>query len=175
MTTLKSIIVALIASATTLPVLAGQDDALYEWARVVEAEPVTRIIRRPINEEVCWQEEVYREVPRYRSRTPVVLGAILGGLIGNQFGSGSGRDAMTFAGVALGSAIAKDNQRRANPQRFYASLEDRCGINTEWKETHQIIGWDVTYEYQGVTYLTRMQDEPGERIQVQVNVEPVQN
>ena len=175
MTTLKSIIVALIASATTLPVLAGQDAARYEWARVVEAEPVTRIIRRPIDKEVCWQEEVYREVPEYRSRVPVVFGVILGGLIGNQFGSGSGRDAMTFAGVALGSAIAKDNQSRANPQHFYASLEDRCAINTQWKETHQVIGWDVTYEYRGVTYLTRMQDEPGDRIQVRVNVEPVQN
>ena len=175
MTRLNSIIVAVIAAAATMPVIADQDAARYEWARVVEANPVTRIIRRPIDKEVCWQEEVYREIPEYRSRTPQIFGAILGGLIGNQFGSGSGRDAMTFAGAALGSAIAKDNQRRIYPRKYYAALEDRCGINTEWKETHQIIGWDVTYEYQGVTYLTRMQDEPGDRIQVQVNVEPVQN
>ena len=175
MTRLSSIIVAVIAAAATLPVFAGQGDARYEWARVVEAEPVTRILRQPVDEKVCWQEEVYREVPQYRSKTPVVLGAILGGLIGNQFGGGSGRDAMTFAGVALGSAIAKDNQRRDNPQHFYASLEDRCGINTEWKEIHQVIGWDVVYEYQGETYMARMQDEPGDRIQVRVDVQPVPN
>jgi len=175
MTTLKSIFIAAIATAAAMPAYAEYEAGSYEWATVVEAEPVIRIIRRPVNEEVCWQEEVYREVPERRAKAPVVFGALLGGLIGNQFGSGHGRDAMTFAGVALGSAIAKDNQRRANPQHFYASLEDRCGINTQWTETEQIIGWDVVYEYQGATYVTRMQDEPGDRIQVQVSVAPVQN
>ena len=82
---------------------------------------------------------------------------------------------MTLAGAALGNAVAKDTQRRNYPKRYYMALEDRCGINTEWRESERIIGWDVSYEYQGVTYLTRMHDEPGERIQVRVNVEPVQN
>ena len=175
MTTLNSIIITAITAAFTLPALADQHASRYEWANVIEAVPVTRIIRRPVDEEVCWQEEVYRGVPQRRSRAPVVFGAILGGLIGNQFGHGSGRDAMTLAGVALGGSIAKDNQRRNNPREFYAALEDRCGVNTKWTETEQVIGWDVSYEYRGVTYLTRMQDEPGARIEVQVNVDPVQN
>ena len=175
MTHLKSIIIAAIATAAATPVLADSGTGHYEWANVVEAEPVIRIIRRPVDEEVCWQEEVYREVPERRAKTPVVFGALLGGLIGNQFGSGHGRDAMTFAGVALGRAIAKDNQRRKNPQHYYASLEDRCGINTQWTETEQVIGWDVVYEYEGETYVTRMQNEPGEQIQVQVSIAPVQD
>ena len=175
MTRLNSIIVAVIAVAATMPVLAGQGAAHYEWAKVIEAKPVTRIIRKPVDKEVCWQEEVYREIPEYRSRAPQIFGAILGGLIGNQFGHGSGRDAMTLAGAALGNAVAKDTQRRNYPKRYYMALEDRCGINTEWRESERIIGWDVSYEYQGITYLTRMHDEPGERIQVRVNVEPVQN
>jgi uncharacterized protein YcfJ len=175
MTTLNSIIVAAVTAVVSVPAVAENHAGTYEWATVVEAEPIIRIIRRPVGEEVCWQEEVYREVPERRAKAPVVFGALLGGLIGNQFGSGHGRDAMTFAGVALGSAIAKDNQRRNNPQHFYASLEDRCGINTEWQETKQIIGWDVVYEYQGETYVTRMQNEPGERIQVQVSIAPIEN
>ena len=72
------------------------------------------------------------------------------------------------AGAALGGSIAKDAQRRHHPQQFYASLEDRCGINTNWQETEQVIGWDVVYEYQGETYLTRMKDKPGEYIEVRV-------
>ncbi len=67
----------------------------------------------------------------------------------------------SLAGVALGGAIAKDNQRRANPQRYYASLEDRCGINTKWQEIEQIVAWDVVYEYHGETYDTRMREQPG--------------
>ncbi|MGB0936702.1 MAG: glycine zipper 2TM domain-containing protein [Colwellia sp.] len=36
-------------------------------------------------------------------------GALIGGLIGNQFGSGSGRDAMTILGAFAGGAIARNN------------------------------------------------------------------
>ena len=169
-----TIIIVAIACVTAMPVFADQDNVQYAWASVVQTDPVIRIIRRPVNEEVCWQEEVYREIPERRSRAPQIFGAILGGIIGNQFGSGSGRDAMTLAGAALGHAIVKDEQRRIYPKKYFAALEDRCGINTEWKETRQIIGWDVTYEYQGVSYLTRMQDEPGDRIRIRIDVQPVQ-
>jgi uncharacterized protein YcfJ len=166
-------VLTIVTAMAAAPAFAEPAGVTYEWARVVEKEPVVRVIRKPVQEEVCWQEEVYREVPKSHSRAPVVIGAILGGLIGNQFGSGSGRDAMTVAGAALGGSIAKDNQHRNNPQKFYASLEDRCGMNTNWRETEQIIGWDVVYEYDGETHLTRMQDEPGEYIEVRLEVRPV--
>lgn len=170
---LLRLIVSLSAIALITPVMAQATDARYAWARVIEAEPVTRITRRPVEERVCWQEEVYREIPERRSRVPVVLGAVLGGVIGNQFGGGSGRDAMTLAGAAVGSALVADHQRQQHPQRFYAALEDRCGINTEWTESRTVIGWDVVYEYQGETYLARVPDEPGDRIRIEVAVRPV--
>jgi uncharacterized protein YcfJ len=170
MNMIKPLIFIAFAASSISPAVASSN---YAWADVIEAEPVTRIIRRPVETEVCWQEEVYREIPQRRSKAPKIVGAILGGLIGNQFGGGSGRDAMTLAGATLGHAIATDSQRRAHPQKFYASLEDRCGVNTEWRESRQVLGWDVTYEYQGVTYLTRMADEPGNQIQIEVSVNPV--
>ena len=175
MSAFKSLFFVALGALISAPLMANPDSATYAWADVIEAEPVTRTVRRPVESEVCWQEEVYREVPEHRSKAPQIVGAILGGIIGNQFGGGSGQDAMTLAGATLGHAIAKDSQRRKNPQKFYASLEDRCGINTEWKESRVVLGWDVTYEYQGVQYLTRMAEEPGEQIQVQVNIEPVMN
>ncbi len=175
MNVLKSMIIVAFAASAASPVVADPGTANIAWADVIEAVPVTRIIRRPVETEVCWQEEVYREIPERRSKVPQIVGAILGGIIGNQFGGGSGQDVMTLAGATLGHAIAKDSQRRANPQKFYASLEDRCGINTEWRESRVVLGWDVTYEYQGVTYLTRMADEPGAQIRVQINVEPLLN
>lgn len=175
MNVLKSMIIVAIAASTATSAFANPNTESFAWAEVVEAEPVTRIIRRPVETEVCWQEEVYREIPEHRSKAPQIVGAILGGLIGSQFGGGSGQDAMILAGATLGHAIAKDSQRRAHPQKFYASLEDRCGINTEWRESRTVLGWDVTYEYQGVTYLTRMADEPGDQIKIRVNVEPVLN
>lgn len=175
MSAFKSLFLGTLGVLISAPLMANPESANYAWADVIEAEPVTRTVRQPVESEVCWQEEVYREVPEHRSKAPQIVGAILGGIIGNQFGGGSGQDAMTLAGATLGHAIAKDSQRRKNPQKFYASLEDRCGINTEWKESRVVLGWDVTYEYQGVQYLTRMAKEPGDQIQVQVNVEPVLN
>ncbi|NNE06821.1 MAG: glycine zipper 2TM domain-containing protein [Xanthomonadales bacterium] len=166
-------ILAILAASVSLPVLAAQDNGRYVWADVIEATPVTRVIRKPVREEVCWQEEVYREIPARRSAAPSIFGALLGGVIGNQFGGGSGRDVMTVAGAALGGAIAADRQRERHPNRYYASLEDRCGTNTNWQETRQVIGWDVVYEYQGETYLARMPDRPGDQIEVEVSVQPV--
>lgn len=48
----------------------------------------------------------------YRSYTPLIGGAIVGGLIGNQFGKGSGRKALTAAGVILGGSIGRDYEYR---------------------------------------------------------------
>lgn len=44
----------------------------------------------------------------YRSYTPIIGGAIVGGLIGSQFGKGSGKKALTAAGVVLGGSIGRD-------------------------------------------------------------------
>jgi uncharacterized protein YcfJ len=174
---MKRLSILVITLAVVAPaglVMADSGNAHYAWARVIEAEPVTRSARRPVDQQVCWQEEVYREVPGRRSRVPVVLGAIVGGVIGNQFGGGSGRDAMTLAGAALGSSVVADHQRQRHPRHYYAALEDRCGINTEWRESRTVIGWDVVYEYQGETYLARVPEEPGEHIRIEVAVRPVQ-
>jgi uncharacterized protein YcfJ len=37
----------------------------------------------------------------------------------------------------------------------------------------QVVGYDVTYEYNGRTYSTRTDAHPGDRIQVAVSVAPV--
>ena len=169
---LISIIAGAITMATAMTVFAEQDSTHYAWATVLEVEPVVRIIRRPVNEEACWEEEVYQEIPEYRSAVPGIIGAVIGGVIGNQFGGGSGQDLMTMAGAAIGGSVAVDNQRRRHPQKYYASLEKRCGMNTEWQESEQIVGWDVVYEYLGESYLTRLADEPGDQIRIRVDIQP---
>ena len=158
----------------TLPVWASPEQAGFAWADVIEAEPVRQVVRIPVREEVCWDEQVYHEVQARRSATPAIFGAILGGVIGNQFGGGSGKDLMTMAGAALGGSVAMDQQRLKNPDRFYATTERRCEMNTEWRKEERIVGWDVTYEYQGEFYQARLQDAPGDRIRIRIDVTPVE-
>ncbi|HIE78261.1 MAG TPA: hypothetical protein EYP92_05525, partial [Candidatus Thioglobus sp.] len=45
------------------------------------------------------------------SATNEIMGAILGGAIGNQFGEGDGKDVMTLAGIFLGASIANDAEK----------------------------------------------------------------
>jgi len=156
-----------------LPALALGHHEREEWANVLDKQPVIETLRIPVDQEVCWDEQVQYPVPERRSATPLILGAIIGGVIGNQFGGGSGRDLMTAAGAALGTSIAADQQAQRYPPRYYQALEQRCRVDRQWRTEERVVAWDVTYEYLGQVYRTRMRDEPGERIAVRVQVSPV--
>ncbi len=155
------------------PALANGHHEREDWANVLEARPVTETLQIPADQEVCWDEQVQYRVPERRSATPLIFGAIIGGVIGNQFGGGSGQDLMTAAGAALGTSIAADQQARRHPPRYHSSMERRCRVDRHWRTEERIVAWDVTYEYLGEVYQTRMRDEPGDRIPVRVRVEPV--
>lgn len=55
---------------------------------------------------------VYGMIERPASDGEVFSGLVIGGLIGNQFGSGSGNDAMTFLGAILGADSASERKRQ---------------------------------------------------------------
>lgn len=147
--------------------------AAYHTADVIDAVPVTRTIRVPVDQEVCWDETYYERAGPPRSAAPGIIGAIVGGVIGNQFGGGSGKDVLTVAGAAAGASVAHSAHKRRNPDRYYEVTEQRCDWETHYTTEEQIIAWDVTYEYNGEIFETRMREEPGERIRVRVNVEPL--
>jgi uncharacterized protein YcfJ len=104
----------LVVAAT--PAMAAHPRANSECAKVLHAQPVYETVRYPVNQEVCWNEEVYRRQPR--SATPVIIGSIIGGVIGNQFGGGHGNNVLTAAGAVLGGSIGADQARRRNPDGY---------------------------------------------------------
>lgn len=63
--------------------------------------------------EICedYNEPIYGMIERPASNSEVLSGLILGGAIGNQFGSGSGKDAMTVLGVIVGVNQAGKRKR----------------------------------------------------------------
>jgi uncharacterized protein YcfJ len=173
MNKLYGILGTALASLFTLPAWADPGNASVVWADVIEAQPIRQVVRIPEREEVCWDEQVYHEVAARRSATPAIFGAIIGGVIGNQFGGGSGRDLMTAAGAALGSSVAIDRQRANYPDRYYATTEQRCEMSTGWRNEERIVGWNVTYQYNGEVYQARVKEAPGDRIRIRVDVTPV--
>ena len=129
-------------------------------ATVLSAQPITEIVRQPISKEVCYEPQQARN-----SKTPAIVGGILGGLVGNQFGSGSGRTATTIAGAALGASIGADRSRREH-QRYRSPRH--CEVRTEYEESRQIVGYRVSYELDGQTYVTQTEHNPGKTITIEV-------
>ena len=65
------------------------------------------------------------------SATNEIIGAIFGGAIGNQFGEGDGKDAMTLAGMFLGASLAHDDELAQNP----GVVTTKCYIETRYEES----------------------------------------
>lgn len=151
-------------------------DGHRDYGRVIEAEPVyrTQEVRRP--EEVCRERYVERRSPqRGYSDAHVIAGTIVGGVVGNQFGKGSGNTAATVAGALLGGALVHDAERSRSAARPSQRVPVRhCETVYRIERRRELVGYDVTYRYQGRVYHTHTRHDPGDRIPVQVVVEPVQ-
>ncbi|MEM1090407.1 MAG: glycine zipper 2TM domain-containing protein [Pseudomonadota bacterium] len=137
--------------------------------QVISSTPIYESVQVPTQREVCWDEQV-----RYRGRrsaTPGLLGGIVGGAVGRQFGGGRGRDALTVVGAIVGASVANDVQH--NRHRDYRRVETRCRTANEYYREERITGYRVEYEYNGQVYTTRLDNDPGPVIDLQVSVNPV--
>ncbi|MBX2836409.1 MAG: glycine zipper 2TM domain-containing protein [Gammaproteobacteria bacterium] len=124
----------------------------------------------------------------------VLIGGIIGGVIGNQLGRGGSsktRDGATALGAIVGSVIANEasgggtRHRNNHRQRNQSASSHRhstttitrpvehCKNTVEIRYEKRIVAYDVTYDYRGRTYSTRMKSDPGSQIRLKVNVEPV--
>jgi len=145
---------------------AGHYDNNYEYAQVINVQTVYETYQVPQNRRVCTNDN---RSNRYSSRRGngggAVIGGIIGGLIGNRFGKGHGRDAATAAGILAGAAIG------SNAKRNNYNNGRHCYTKTEYYNEQRIAGYDVSYDYNGRTYQTRLQNHPGDRLRVQVSVQ----
>ncbi len=164
----------LFASALMLAGVAQAGSIQYHYAPVISVTAEYETVRKPVNREVCWEEQRYQRVETRRSSaTPTIVGAIIGGVIGNQFGGGSGNRAATAAGAALGGSIGRDAARQSRgPDKYYPVSQERCTVQREFIEENRISGYRISYEYDGRVYHTRMDQHPGDRIRLRVAVTP---
>jgi uncharacterized protein YcfJ len=146
-------------------------DASVKYAQVVSVDPVRSTANNP--QEVCHDETVTHTAPPKDQHqiAGTAIGAIAGGLLGNQIGGGKGRTLATVAG-AVGGGYA-GNRIEASHQRAQvtSSVERRC--STVNNTSSKIVGYDVRYVYNGVTRTVRMDHDPGDRVQVQEGVTAV--
>lgn len=172
---------ALGAALSSTPALAegyrGYSDAgRYDYAPVVDVQPLYRTVTVSTPRQECWDEPVNRyQVGAGDSYTPTIIGGIVGGVVGNQFGKGTGRDVATVAGALLGGSIGRDLGYRSGGGQYYSDVERRCRTVNDSHTEQRVEGYNVTYRYGGRTYTTRTDYDPGRQIKVRVDVVPVLN
>ncbi len=145
----------------------------YEYAKVMQVEPLIRRVDVSYPRRECWNEQVTRyEAPGPGSATPTILGGIVGGVLGHRIGRGNGRTVGAIAGTLLGASVARDIYRSDRRPVAYTDTVQRCRVREVHRNEQHIDGYRVTYRYRGQTFVSRMDRDPGERIRVQVSVTP---
>lgn len=193
---MKKISAAAVLSALAVAGFAGAAAAqpTTDVAQVISSTPVYERVATPQRE--CWTEQVTAYEERrtvrpgqevYQESRPsgagTLLGAIVGGAIGHQFGNSSGgRDRGTAAGAVIGGLIGADAERNSGGyvrtsrdvvevDRVPVSRDvQRCRNTSQVRD--EIVGYDVRYNYNGREYVTRLAQDPGPTLTVDVAVRP---
>ncbi|MDH4584739.1 glycine zipper 2TM domain-containing protein [Pseudomonas sp. BN415] len=135
-----------------------------EYAEVLAVQPINETVKTP--REVCNDVAVTRQRPvkDQHQITGTVLGAVAGGLLGNQVGSGSGKKIATVAGAVGGGYAGNKVQEHMQEGDTYTTTETRCKTVTDTSE--KLVGYDVKYQLDGKVGQVRMDHDPGRQIPV---------
>ena len=127
-------------------------------ATITKVEPIKETIQTP--REVC-EDVVVTEQAEVKDQHQVggtVAGAAVGGIIGNQVGSGRGKTVATAAGAAAGGYIGNKAQERHQEGKTTTTTEQQCSTVTDTEE--RVIGYLVTYNLNGTTGTIKMDQAP---------------
>lgn len=143
-----------------------------EYAEITHVETLTRTVETP--REVCEQVVVQSqpEVPTGQgaSRDPhrvvgTAAGAIVGGLLGNQVGGGSGKTIATLAGAIGGGLAGREVQERVEARQHVQAAQSQPRTTTRQTcrtvvDTHlETEGYEVSWRH-GETVETSRLDNP---------------
>ena len=139
--------------------LAGTQEAGdVEYARVVSVTPLTGPRQVCTNETVTEQ----RKPDDHHQVAGTVIGAIAGGVIGNQFGGGKGRTLATVGGAVGGGVVGKEVQKNHQSKDTVTHVVKRCRMVDQPAGAAPV--YDVVYAYQGENIHVRLDHDPGDRL-----------
>lgn len=144
------------------------------YAEVTRIEPNYTTVYQNIPRTECRDVEVpiYGNVQGGQASTgDTVLGAVIGGAIGNQVGGGSGKDAMTVLGAIVGADIANKRATRQQVITGYR-IQQQCSETMVREQQTQIKNYTIWYEWNGVRAqsYTYNQYSVGDMIPVTVSI-----
>ncbi|CAM3673495.1 hypothetical protein D3C77_271640 [compost metagenome] len=163
----KSMLVGAVLGA--VGVTAGGAVATYslvkggpEYAEVLAVQPVKQTVKTP--REVCKDVTVTRQAPvkDQHQIAGTVVGALAGGLLGNQIGGGTGKKIATVAGAVGGGYAGNKVQEGMQERDTYTTTQTRCNTVNDLSE--KVVGYDVKYSIGDKVGQVRMDRDPGSQI-----------
>lgn len=148
----------------------------YVYADVIESRPMYRSVTISSPREECWNEQVLvRESRRSGSRTPVLISTIVGGALGNALGNNkSSQRVGTVVGAVLGHSVGRDIvSANSHPQPARYQTVQHCETVDDYREEERLTGYRVRYLYNGEEFTVQTDRDPGDKIQLRVDVAPV--
>jgi len=174
---MRSLVLAVASALAIAPAAYAQyPDAPYyhrdrdrgDYARVIESTPVYA----EASTQECWNPRTGDyEQPResHRIGAGTALGAVAGGVLGHQIGSGRGNDVATAGGAVAGAAIGANVDHGGYGQQVYDQDVQRCAaVPRDARPDY----WDVTYTFRGVVHHMQTAAPPGPTITVNEDGEP---
>ena len=140
----------------------------YQMATVTQTQPVYRTIEIHKPRQVCEERQLVKR--HADSAAPTIVGAIVGGVLGNTIArNSSNRGLGTAAGAVIGGAIGNDvGQKNGTDVMHHETVCYQSGSDVEYQSV--IDGYQVTYQLNGREYTALMDRDPGP--QMPVYVEP---
>lgn len=155
-------LIALSLIASSMNVLA---DIKYSTGYITDIEKVYDNATKTVPYQHCYIKEFYQGGASDRDK---LVGAIFGGIVGNQFGGGDGKKAMTAAGALLGASMADEDNKNGKVVR-----KEVCETRYKERRVNELSHYLVTYEYNGNKHSYRSRTRPNSKnIELKVTVSP---
>lgn len=130
-----------------------------EVGKVLSAVQVIQQVAVP--RQVCSQEQV--TVQANKSGAGAAMGAIAGGVLGNQMGGGNGKTVATALGMFGGAILGNNIEGAPAPQ---TQTVQNCTTQNVFE--NRVSGYNVTYEFNGKQYTVQLPRDPGPTIKLNV-------
>lgn len=162
------------AALATMGLAACNQNASAEgpqYATVVSTTPIKKTVNNPTQE--CHNEAVavHKPVKDKHQLLGTAIGAVAGGLLGNQVGGGNGKKLATVAGAVAGGYAGHEVQE--HHQENATETVNKRVCKTINHTSTKIVAYNVKYKYNGSVHTVRMDHDPGDKVQIKQDVKVV--
>ena len=135
-----------------------------KFADVIAVKELTETVVTP--REHCQDVQVQHQAPVKDERriAGTVVGGLAGGLLGSAVGGGNGKTLATVAGAAAGGYAGNQMQKNMQKNDVVTNSEHRCKTLNE--KSQKVVGYNVTYRFDGKDGIVRMPFKPGPTLPV---------